>query len=513
MTTQVKCKTSAVNANVTLGMQAFKNWGTANQTAIGSEVTRSPAAANTDYVDTSATLTPAPADLSDTSFAIRLRAMRSDGSSNPDVTASIDYVRVELSWSLNGSSTTHSVFLSGFGLSQQIPSNATISSVVTSASWRLSTSGTAGTLGLQAYKAGGDTALGSEVTDASSPTSFVTANQTVTAGIVASDLSDENFGVRVRVSRATAVSNPDFTAYLDEVHVVVTWTAPGVEHAVTYGNFGFDQSLQRTATVTQISTQVHWKSSVSTARQELAFQLFTAGGVALGGEHVDTAAPTSLTTRTQTLSGLSLSPGQLDDGNFYVKVRATRKSGASNPDFTASLDYVKVTLTTSELVDDAVPECNGSNNWTATKLSPDPDECQDMSTPEYVPFTVTRVFQGVCGDGQHPTWRRFGYTTATPGASSVEFRFRSFAAADDGTCTALTPVTTGTPSPLAIASATDDPQVCLTSDPACVIDLVQGLGADSGRECLQMDAYGIPTTSDSPQLFDWTVLYDCKDAE
>jgi hypothetical protein len=414
---------------------------------------------------------------------------------------------------LNGASTTHSVLFSGFGLSQQIPSNATITSVVTSASWKLSTAGTAGTLGLQAYKAGGETALGSEVTDASSPTAFVTASQTVAAGVVASDLSDANFGVRVRVSRATAVSNPDFTAYLDAVAVAVTWTAPGVGHAVTYGSFGFDQSLPRTATVTQISTQVRWKSSVATTRQELAFQLFTADGTALGSEYVDTAAPTTFTTRTQTLTGLALSPGQLDDGNFYVKVRATRKSGASNPDFTASLDYVKVTLTTSELVDDAVPECNGWNNWTATKLNPSPDACQDMSTPEYVPFTVTRVFQGVCGDGQHPTWRRFGYTTATPGTSSVEFRFRAFAAADDGSCVALTPVTSGAPSPLATASASADPEVCLTSDPACVVDLVQGLAADAGRECLQMDAYGIPTATDSPQLFDWTVLYDCKDAE
>lgn len=514
MTAEVKWKASAVNANLMLGMQAYKNWGSAGQAAIGSEVTRSPAAANTDYVDTTATLTPTPADLIDTSFAIRLRAVRSDGSSNPDVTASIDYVRVNLTWSLNGSSVTHSVYLSGFGLAQQIPSNATITSVVSSASWRLSASGTAGTLGLQAYTAGGATALGAEVTDATSPTSFTTASQTVAAGITASDLSDANFGVRVRISRATAVSNPDFTAYLDAVYVVVTWSAPGVGHGVTYGNFGFDQTLSRSATVTQISTQVRWKSSVSTARQELAFQLFTSDGVALGSEYVDTSSPTSLTTRTQTLSGLSLSPEQLDNGNFYVKVRATRKAGTSNPDFTASLDYLKVTLTTSELVDDALVECNGSNNWTATKLNPSPDECQDMSTPQYVPFTVTRVFQGVCAAGQHPTWRRFGYTTATPGGSSVEFRFRSFVADADGSCVALTPVTSGVPSPLAIASATDDPQVCLSTDPACVVDLVQGLGAaQAGRACLQMDAYGIPSSSDSPQLFDWTVLYDCKDAE
>jgi hypothetical protein len=28
-------------------------------------------------------------------------------------------------------------------------------------------------------------------------------------------------------------------------------------------------------------------------------------------------------------------------------------------------------------------------------------------------------------------------------------------------------------------------------------------------ECLQMDAYGIPSSTESPQLLDWNVLYDC----
>jgi hypothetical protein len=512
MTAEVKWKASAVNTNLALGMQLYKNWGAAGQAAIGAEVTRTPAAANTDYVDTTATLSPSPSDLIDTSFAVRLRAVRSAGASNPDVTASIDYVRVNVSWTLNGASTTHSVYLSGFGLDQQIPSDATITSVVSSASWKLSAAGTTGTLGLQAYKANGATALGTEVTNSASPTAFTTASQTVNGGVTASDLSDSNFGVRVRVSRAAG--GGDFTASLDAVSVVVTWTAPGVDYGVSYGNFGFDASLPSSATVTRISTAVRWKSSVSTSRQELAFQLFTAGGVAIGNEFVDSASPTSLTTRTQTLSGLSLSPAALANGNFYVRVRATRETGSNNTDFTASLDDVHVTLTYSETENSAIEECNGWNNWTATKLNPSPDACQDMSIPEYVPFTVTRVFQGICPSGQHPTWRRFGYTTATPGMTSVEFRFRSYAPDADGTCATLTPVTSGAPDPLAIASATQAPQLCLTTDPACVVDLEQGLGAGpAGLQCLQMDAYGIPSESDSPQLFDWTVLYDCRDAE
>ena len=122
LTAEVKWKTSAVNSNLTLGMQPYKKWGSASQAAIGSEVTRTPVAANTDYVDSTATLTPSPADLTDTSFAIRLRATRGGGATNPDFTASIDYVRVNVSWSLNGSSNTYSVFYKGFGLDQLIPS-------------------------------------------------------------------------------------------------------------------------------------------------------------------------------------------------------------------------------------------------------------------------------------------------------------------------------------------------------------------------------------------------------
>ena len=142
--------------------------------------------------------------MTDTSFAIRLRATRAAGITNPDFTASIDYVRVNVSWSLNGSTTTHSIYLTGFHLDQLIPSGASIVSVTSSASWMLSTAGTAGTLGLQAYKDGGATALGTEVTDATSPTSLTTASQTVAGGVTVSDLSDANFGVRVRVSRAMA---------------------------------------------------------------------------------------------------------------------------------------------------------------------------------------------------------------------------------------------------------------------------------------------------------------------
>ena len=137
-----------------------------------------------------------------------------------------------------------------------------------------------------------------------------------------------------------------------------------------------------------------------------------------------------------------------------------------------------------------------------------------MSTPQYQPFTVTRVFQGACGPGQKPTWRRFGYTTSTPAGTSVEFRFRGFDPDANGSCTALAPVTSGLPAPLAIASMTQDPQICATTDASCVLDLNAYLvGLAAGKLCLQMDAYGTPEAGSTPTLDDWTVLYDCMYAE
>jgi hypothetical protein len=512
LTAQVQWKASAVNANFSLGMQAFTNFGAATQAALGAELTRT-AADTIDHVDTTATLTPTPAQLADSSFAIRIRAVRNDGLTNPDVTASIDYVRVSLSWTTAGSTTTHSIFLQNFGLVQVIPANATITGLTTTARWKLSAVNTHATLGLQAYKAGGATALGTETTDATGPITDTTAVQTVASGITVADLSSASFGVRVRVTRGgSSTANPNFTASLDSVSVNVTWTAPSASHGVTYGGFAFD-ALPAGATVTQIKTEVGWKSSVATTKSVLGFQPYIGGGTtAVGTEYTDTAAPIVATTRTQTLTGLSLAASSLAGGNLVVKLRITRNAGASNPDFTALVDFVRVTVTFTESVAISVDECNGANNWTATKLNPSPDECQDMSRPEYVPFTVTRLFQGVCASGG-PVWRHFEYTTSTPPDTKVEFRFRSFPVGADGTCSALPAITSGAPLPLATASLTQDPAICAFdgSSAGCPIDLYTGLAGEAGAilECLQMDAFGAPSSTESPQLLDWNVLYDC----
>jgi hypothetical protein len=516
MTVEVKWKTSTVNAYVTLGMQAYKEWGTANQAPIGAEVTRTPALANTDYVDSSAVLTPSAADLADGLFKVKIRVTRNDGAVNPDVTASIDYVRVSLTWSVGPPTTTHSVLLSQFGFDQVIPQNATITGVTTTAAWKLSTATTHATLGLQAYSGAGTVALGTETTNALGPIVDTTATQVVASGVSRSDLSDANFGVLVRVIRdSSTTANPDFTAYLDYVKVAVTWTSPSVSYAVTYGNFGFN-ALPSDAVITQIKTEANWRVSTSTSHAELGLQPYIGGGsVAVGTESVDSSPPTTATTQTQTLTGLSLSPSDLSDANFKIRVRATRTSGTNgggNPDFTAYLDFVRVTITYDDPFDVSIPECNQANNWTATKLVPDPDPCSPMSTTTYTPFTVTRVFQAVCPAGTNPRWKQFGYTTSTPPSTKVEFRVRSFEPTN-GSCTALAAVTTSPPAPLATASLTGDPEVCSlagTGNP-CPKSLYDGLGKlpAAAYGCLQMDAYGVPSTTAAPQLIDWTATYDC----
>lgn len=519
LTAQVKWKTDAVNANVTLGMQVYKEWGSAYQAAIGAEVTRVPLAANTDYVDSTAVLTPSPGDLINTLFKVKIRVTRTGGAINPDVTASVDYVRVTLTWSTGGTPTTRSILLTQFGFDQVIPQNATITGVTTNAVWKLSTATLHATLGLQAYGGAGTVALGTEVTNALAPLIDTAAAQVVSVGVSRSDLSDANFGVRVRVSRDgdTTGGNPDFTASLDYVKVTVSWTAPSVTHAVSYGTFGFN-AIPNDAIVTQIKTEVNWKVSASTSHAVLGFQAYV-GGVALGTEATDSSPPTTAITQTQTLTGLSLAPANLTDANFAVRARATRTNGTGgggNPDFTAYLDFVRVTVTYSDPYDVSVTECNQANNWTATKLVPDPDACNPMGTTTFSPFIVTRVFQAACPAGTSPKWKQFGYTTSTPPSTQVEFRFRSFEPTS-GVCSALAPVTTSPPAPLATASLTQDPEVCSlagTGSP-CPKNLYDGLGQlpAAAYGCLQMDAYGVPSTTAGPQLIDWTATYDCAPSQ
>ena len=49
----------------------------------------------------------------------------------------------------------------------------------------------------------------------------------------------------------------------------------------------------------------------------------------------------------------------------------------------------------------------------------------------------------------------------------------------------------------------------------CPKSLYDGLGKLPGAAygCLQMDAYGVPTTTAAPQLIDWAATYDCAPSQ
>lgn len=184
--------------------------------------------------------------------------------------------------------------------------------------------------------------------------------------------------------------------------------------------------------------------------------------------------------------------------------------------FTANLDYVKVSVdyTVPKSVA-AVAECNTLNNWSATKLNPKTD-CVPQTISTFSPFVMTRLFDGVCPKGSSPQWQYFVYTTSTPPDTRIEFRFRAFATTM-GACAAKEPVISGAPTPIAIASLTQDPEVCSLSGSGavCPKNLFTSLGGlPAGRsQCLQMDVYGVPSTGATPELLDWNVTYSCLPSE
>lgn len=207
----------------------------------------------------------------------------------------------------------------------------------------------------------------------------------------------------------------------------------------------------------------------------------------------------------------------IEDPKLVVDVKVGKGSSSFLGTSTGSLDYLTMRLQYDSRVDASAAECNPSNNWTVTKANPD-TICTPVTVTTYPPWTVGRVFEATCPIGSKPLWKYFGYTTATPTGTKVEFRFRGSARTSTGACPTLAPVTTSPPVPLATAekTATADTQVCsLTSVPSsfCPVNLTTGLGAtDSRQDCLQMDAYGIPVAGSSPAaptLIDWRVTYDC----
>jgi hypothetical protein len=217
--------------------------------------------------------------------------------------------------------------------------------------------------------------------------------------------------------------------------------------------------------------------------------------------------------RTYQLGAQAISdPRSIEDPRLVVDLTVGRGAGPSAGDRVGSVDYVTVKLEYEAIVATSVAECNPHNNWTVAKTNP-ATICAGTSAA-YPPWTVSRVFDGVCPSGSKPVWRNLGYTSTTPAGTSIEFRFRTYARDTTGSCPTLAAITSGAPTPLAIAQLSPDTQVCSFTAPTttCPVNLQSGLGAVAAQnDCLQMDARGVPASSPpaSPTLTDWRVTYDC----
>ncbi len=507
----VKMKGSASEAAASISYQAYTG-----ATPIGTAKTvTNPSTTLT--VDTS---TPSITGLTDTSFSdanfsIQVTAALGTNTILTSWTASIDYVEVSVTY--NTGATPSTLVFQNFGFGS-IPATATIESVTTEARWKVDTANnSAAVLGVQAYIGGGATGLGSELTTpaAGPPTSDTTVSYTVNSGVTPADLTDANFQVKLRAT--LNAGGTAFTASVDYVKVTVVYSTY-LSSTVTYGNFGI--SIPAGATISSVVVESKWNVSAANGTAVLSLQPF-AGASALttavtsGGG--GTSPPTTATVVQDTINAGSVTSTSLADGTFTVQVGASRSANSTTTPTTATVDYVKVTVSYTTATSGSLTECNQNNNWTVTKDNP-VDSCTAITSTVYAPFTQTRVFDGVCPSGSQATWRLFGYDSTEPSDSKIAFRFRSFAPTN-GVCVALTPVTSGS-SPAALVTAQSTPtntQNCATTQsPAtasCPVDLYTGLGGlpKAQYECLQMDAYGSPSTDlkSAPTLTDWKATYDC----
>jgi len=149
---------------------------------------------------------------------------------------------------------------------------------------------------------------------------------------------------------------------------VYTTAAPNKNQTTTLnvGTFGFDSTIPANATITGVTVTVEWKVSTTSSIATLGSQLY-AGGVAKGTELVNSAEPTTDTTQTYTVSGLTRA--DLLDGTLTIRARTSR--GNNNTAFTASLDVISIEVdyTTPPATDTTVPSVPADLTATAASSS------------------------------------------------------------------------------------------------------------------------------------------------
>jgi hypothetical protein len=271
---------------------------------------------------------------------VRIHGNHSNAGSSTSYAIEVDSVAVQVQYQVP---TTASILLSGFGLNvaNSIPSTATINSLSVTASLKGSASNSFATVSFQAYKNAYGTAIGIAPTTISNPATSLTqyTNNPSVIGLTPADLTDANFGVLVSASAATA----DWTLSVDYIQVSVNYSLnSGSNQTVTLNGFGFDSTVPVGASIESVTTEVRWKTDVSSSFETLGIQAY-ANGTPLGSELTTPASgpPTTATTVSYAVTSGVTASQLYDANNFRVKLRAT-STGGSN--FNAYVDYVKVTV-------------------------------------------------------------------------------------------------------------------------------------------------------------------------
>ncbi|MBI2392852.1 MAG: hypothetical protein HYV09_24925 [Deltaproteobacteria bacterium] len=481
----------------------------ADGTIIG-ELTRTGAFAETTEEGTVSATGLTAADIAGLQADV-IAARDSTGSSTSTEIARVDELALAVDSFVAPASATADATFPAFA----VPAGSTVESVRIETLWRVDTAGANEELGITPIRADGTAAAEATASlGATYPAGATVLSTRYWYGLNAADLG-AGFKVRVRGSRLAATPTPPFALEVDSVKVTVFYRVGPSFPMIEFRNFGF--KVPTTATNVRLESYAHYKVDPRSTNDYLYLLSESAASGILDFGAVN---PIDNLFRLYKVGAtVIVTPADVEDANFRVRVFATRglpDTGST----TASLDYVLARVTYTGDVTGHVAECNGSNNWTVSKSNP-VTLCEPVTTTIYPPWTVTRVFNGVCPIGTRAKWSRFGYDTATPAGTKVQFRFRTFAPDSTGTCVALPAVIADPPVPLATAQlAPVDTQKCdLATAPTstCPVDLYTGLGLPAAREqCLQMDARGVPTSTPAPAaptLNSWRVTYDCVPEE
>ena len=418
-------------------------------------------------------------------------------------TPEIEYVKAQVTY-ITGS--TNTIVLKNFNFN--VPSGATISSVVTSTTWK--TSAATGMLGIQPFAnvGMGLVGLGSETTAAGSTTA--TAATHTYAGVLApSDLNNGNFEVHLRASGTSTA----FTASVDYVAVTVTYNITSA--SVDLGNFGF--SIPAGATVTALNLSLREKVSNATPTATIQAEAFH-GVTSFGALAVNASPGTGYNTDTASGTFLGV-PSDYANGSFVVRLTATSPASTS-VSFNALTDYVTATVTYQAGTAKGIAECSDYNNWTGFKRG---NACVNMTLgATYAASTLSYDYQPTCPTDTRVQWGYLSWDGITPSAggsvSSIKF---------EASTQALTPVA-GSASAFGEVASTkapkSNPPVCpLLGVSGCPIDMYTALGAGQARnDKLTLNITLTPSCDVSaspcqgtvtPTLNNWNLTYSCIAAE